>query len=141
MDKMETIRKWSGGLFLFGIAFNLLCASWMNLSGICPIGMPNLIGAVSADSIPPCHKESSNSTSSDSSAPCCSSDVVKADSSIEFRFETQNFFSTHTILVLFLLPPDSILNLRGQNIDSARRQSVSLSDRKNPISLLQVFLI
>ncbi|RHX86713.1 hypothetical protein [Leptospira stimsonii] len=138
---MESIRRWSGGLFLFGIALNLLCASSMNLSGTCPIGISKWVQAVSSDSVPPCHRESSSPFSSDSSSPCCSSEVVKADSSLEFRIEIQKFFSPSVILILFFMPMESILNPMGQTFDKNRRETVFLSDLKKPISVLQVFLI
>ncbi len=138
---MESIRRWSGGLFLFGIAMNLLCASSMNLSGTCPIGISNWVQTVSSDSVPPCHRESSSPTSSDSSSPCCSSEVVKADSSLEFRIEIQKIFSPNVILVLFSMPMESILNPMGQTFDKNHRKTVFLSDLKKPISVLQVFQI
>ncbi|MBM9575569.1 hypothetical protein JWG45_00245 [Leptospira sp. 201903070] len=141
MDKMETIRKWSGGLFLFGIVFNLLCASWMNLSGTCPVFTQSLSSTATERSLPPCHGESSDSTPSESSAPCCSSEIVKVDSSLEFRFEVQKFFQSNEMLVLFFFPAGWIFNPTDRIVDSNRSQELSFSAFKIPLSFLQVFRI
>ncbi|MBM9498929.1 hypothetical protein JWG44_01495 [Leptospira sp. 201903071] len=138
---MGTIRKWSGGLFLLGIGFNLLCASWMNFSGICPVGMPGFSRTISEQSLPPCHEESSNSTSSESSAPCCSSEIVKVDSTVEFRFEIQKLFQSNEILVLFFFSTEWIFNPTDSHLSLNRYQNFSLSDFKTPRSFLQIFRI
>lgn len=136
-----TIRKWSGGLFLLGIGFNLFCVSSMNFSGICPVGMPGFSKTVSEQSLPPCHEESPNSTSSESSAPCCSSEILKVDSVVEFRFKVQKLFQSNEILILFFFPMEWTFNSIDLLIGLHRDQNFSLSDFKTPRSFLQVFRI
>lgn len=138
---METIRKWSGGLFLLGIAFNLFCASSMNFSGICPTKILNSSKAVSQQSQPACHENSSDRDSSESSSPCCSTEIVKTDSSLEFRLEIQKFLQSNEIFVLFLFPSDQIFNPIDSFVNTNRNQSLSLLEFKPTRSLLQVFRI
>ncbi|TGM59855.1 hypothetical protein [Leptospira adleri] len=138
---MVTIRRWSGGLFLLGIAFNLICASWMNFSGACPAKILNSRQTTSQQSPPACHEKTSDHDSSESPSPCCSTDIVKTDSSLEFRLDIQKFLQSNVIFVLYLFSSDQIFNPNDSFLKTDRSQSLSVLEFKPVRSLLQVFRI
>ncbi|WP_241548264.1 hypothetical protein [Leptospira yasudae] len=121
------------------IALNLICASFMGVTGTCP-----MVSSSSAQdsSAAPCHGENGDSEEK-SSSDCCSSEVTSSSAQPEFRFELQNLWKFQILSVLFILPLDFVLAAPKTTVFEKldRGSSSPYSDFQNPLSLLQVFLI
>ncbi|ABJ75851.1 hypothetical protein [Leptospira borgpetersenii] len=91
-------------------------------------------------SVPPCHGGNGES-SNESSSPCCSSEIADGISQTEFRVESESWFQFQVLAVLFFLPIDFVLELLSQMPFFNSNSGFYGPDSKNPLSILQVFLI
>ncbi|MDV6236956.1 hypothetical protein CH379_015100 [Leptospira ellisii] len=141
---MFSIEKGRAAVFLSGWIVQFLCSSWMNVTGVCPIGTSRFASNLASEQKAPCHPPvSENSSDTENTVPCCSEETSQTGvHDFEFRSEFQKVFSGFQAAVLYEVSIESILRPDTAFSSESERLSVFYSfPALNTRSYLQIFLI